>query len=90
MEEQDDIVRVSLRLPRELHGRIQEMARADERSLHAQIVWCLRQCEQRARRTRKNVNGRAHEEGVALAAHAAPVPAAPAPGRAQEARHGTD
>lgn len=39
-----DIARISLRLPRDVHGRLVQIATAEDRSLHAQIIWCLRQC----------------------------------------------
>jgi hypothetical protein len=34
-------VRVSLRLPAELHRRLQAQAQHERRSLHGQIVWLL-------------------------------------------------
>jgi hypothetical protein len=44
----DAVVSINLRLPRELHERLKELAESDRRSLNAEIVYLLEQTPARS------------------------------------------
>jgi hypothetical protein len=43
MNDQTGVKHVALRLPDELHAQLKALAKRQERSVHAQILWLLRQ-----------------------------------------------
>jgi hypothetical protein len=51
--DEEGFYRVSVRLPHDVHEAVKEMSTKEQRSLNAQIVWCLSQCTDRWKKTRK-------------------------------------
>lgn len=52
--DQEGFIKLSIRLPHDVHGDVKAMSEEERRSLNAQIVWCLQQCARRWKRGRRN------------------------------------
>ncbi len=50
--DEEGFYRLSVRMPPDLHAEVKAMSAAEQRSLNAQIVWCIRQCTARWRKAR--------------------------------------
>ena len=75
----DDIKKLALRLPVDLHEKISQLAKADRRSLHAELLTLLQEAIEEREQAKEDIDPKNHagqsEEWPAWSSTATRVPA---------------